>query len=157
MTDIPSGANVEVERLMRAIEDEVRRERRTRLLARGGPPAYRDPDVYALVERAVRRAIDRSDADRQLLMLPELLGDERTWRAQTHLRFSSHRPGIGGLIVGIKQRVLLPVMRWLYEWANDNFRRQDRVNRVLFASIEELAIENAKLRAELDDRADQSH
>ncbi|MGE0703195.1 MAG: hypothetical protein AB7F99_03330 [Vicinamibacterales bacterium] len=157
MTDIPSGTNVEVERLMRAIEDEVRRERRTRLLARGGPTAYHDPDVYALVERAVRRAIDRSDADRQLLILPELLGDERTWRPQTHLRFSSHRPGVGGLIVGIKRRVLLPVMRWLYEWANDNFRRQDRVNRVLFASIEELAIENAKLRAELDAHQDPSH
>jgi hypothetical protein len=37
-------------------------------------------------------------------------------------------------------------MRWLYDYNRENFRRQERVNRILFACIEELAIENAKLR-----------
>jgi len=33
----------------------------------------------------------------------------------------------------------------------ENFRRQERVNRVLFAAVEELAIENARLRAEREE------
>lgn len=150
MSDPPTG--VDVERLMQAIEDEVRRDRRTRLLARGGPGAYADAEVYALVERAVRRAVDRSEVDQHLLLLPEHLGEPRTWKLQTHLRFSTHRPLIGGLLVAIKKRLLLPLTYWLYEWAMENFRRQERVNRVLFAAVEELAIENARLRAELGDR-----
>lgn len=150
MSQPVSGVNVDVERLMRAIEDEVRRERRTRLLARGGPDAYNDAAVYEIVERAIRRAVDRSEVDQHLLLLPEHLGDPRTWKLQTHIRFSTHRPVIGGLLVAIKKRILLPLTYWLYEWAMENFRRQERVNRVLFAAVEELAIENARLRDEID-------
>ena len=39
--------------------------------------------------------------------------------------------------------------RWLYEYSADNFRRQEHVNRMLVACIEELAIENARLRRDL--------
>ena len=49
-------------------------------------------------------------------------------------------------MVFAKRRLLLPAMRWLYEYSLNNFRRQDRLNQVLFACIEELAIENAKLQ-----------
>ena len=42
--------------------------------------------------------------------------------------------------------------RWLYEYSQDNFRRQDHLNRVLFACIEELALENARLRRDLTAR-----
>ena len=143
-------AGVDIQRLMRTIEDEVRSERRARILARGGSEAYGDPDVYALVERTLKQAVSRNEVDRNLLLLPKYLGDDRTWRLQTYLRFSSHRRLVGGLLVAIKRRLILPMTRWLYEYALDNFRRQERVNRVLFACVEELAIENAKLRAELD-------
>ena len=34
--------------------------------------------------------------------------------------------------------------RWLYEYSLENFRRQQRLNLILFACIEELAIENAQ-------------
>jgi hypothetical protein len=40
-------------------------------------------------------------------------------------------------------------MRWLYEYSLENFRRQRHVNQVLFACVEELAIENAKLRQQI--------
>ena len=43
-------------------------------------------------------------------------------------------------------------MRWLYEYSLENFRRQQRVNRLLFACIEELAIENAHLRKSVGDK-----
>jgi hypothetical protein len=133
-----------VERLMHDIEDEVRRRRRTRLLAPGGSPDYDDPETFAAVERILRRAMEERDPG--LLLLPELLRDENEWRLETRLRFSSHRPVIGPLIVFVKRRLLLPLTRWLYEYSLGNFRRQQYVNLLLFACVEELALENAKLR-----------
>ena len=139
--------DVNVERLMQQIQDEVRRDRRARLVARGGADEYGDPALFAIVERVLTRAVD--ERDQNVLLLPDLLGDEEQWEIQTHLRFASHRRALGRFVVYVKQRVLLPVMRWLYEYSLDNFRRQRRVNRVLFACIEELAIENARLRQDV--------
>lgn len=143
----PPGTRVSVERLMRQIEGEVARERRARLIARGGPAVYADPEVYTAVERVLKAAATARDTD--ALLLPELLGDEDEWRLRTWLEWSSHRPVSGGPIIFIKRRLLLPLMRWLYDYSRENFKRQDRVNRVLFACVEELAIENAELRKRL--------
>jgi hypothetical protein len=52
----------------------------------------------------------------------------------------------------VKRRVVLPVVRWLFEYTRDNFERQRRVNAVLFACVQELATETAKLRQELAKR-----
>jgi hypothetical protein len=66
------------------------------------------------------------------------------------MRYSSHRgPASGGAIAFVKRRLLMPVLRWLFEYSRDNFERQRRVNDVLFACVQELAIENARLRREL--------
>ena len=138
---------ISVENVMREIEQDLRRERRVRLLARGGPPEYRDADVFAAVEGVLRRAVGGRDHD--AILLPELLADQEEWRLQTHLRFTSHRPVLGPVIIMLKRRVLLPMMRWLYEYSLENFERQQRVNRILFACIEELAIENARLRQDI--------
>ena len=46
----------------------------------------------------------------------------------------------------------MPAFRWLFEYSRDNFERQRRVNRVLFACVQELALETARLRQELDRR-----
>lgn len=140
---------IRVESLMRDIESDVREELRRQLLARGGAGAYADPEVFRSVESLLRRAADRADTR---VLLQEFLGPESDWRLQTHLRFTSHRPLIGPLIVFTKRRLLAPVMRWLYEYSLENFRRQERVNQVLIACIEELAIENAQLRRHLPDR-----
>jgi hypothetical protein len=58
------------------------------------------------------------------------------------------------MIRGVKQRVLMPALRWLFEYSHDNFVRQQRVNHVLFACVQELAIQNAELRRELERRLD---
>ena len=50
-----------------------------------------------------------------------------------------------------KRRVLLPMLRWLFEYSQENFRRQQRLNRIVFACLEELAIENATLRQRIAD------
>lgn len=143
MTDRNASA-VSVERLMHEIENDLRGERRKRSLARGGPAEYRDAEIFAAVESVLRRAVDSRDRDAALL--PALLEDEEDWHLQTYLRFSSHRPLIGPVIAFLKRRLLLPLTRWLYEYSLENFRRQQRINRILFACLEELAIENAKLQ-----------
>ena len=138
---------VDVKDLMREIEDDVRHIRRKRLLARGAAADYRDPAVYAGVDDVLRRAVEARDPE--ALLLPDLLSSEADWDLSLHLKYASHRPAAGGLIIWTKRRVLLPLMRWLYEYSLENFRRQRRINTVLFACIEELAIENARLRRAL--------
>jgi hypothetical protein len=150
MSDVPG--RVDVDRVMRTIESDVQRDRRTRLVARGGPDAYRDPDLYAEVERALRRAADREDGGTSPLLLPELADDADQWRLEIPLRLSSHRPVLGKVFVWAKRQMALPVLRWLYQYSAQNFRKQQRVNRLLFACVEELAIENAKLRREIASR-----
>ena len=132
---------------MRQIEDQVRDRLRRRMLARGGAPEYQDPEVFRSVDRLLRRAADRPD---EHALLPEFLGPESDWRLQTYLRFSSHRHVTGPFVLFVKRRILLPLTRWLYQYTADNFERQERVNRMLIACIEELAIENARLRRDLD-------
>ena len=132
---------------MREIEDDVRHARRKRLLARGGAGEYRDPALYAGVDAVLRRAIDARDHD--ALLLPDFLSSEPDWNLALHLKYASHRPALGGLIIAAKRKVLLPLMRWLYEYSLENFRKQRRINTVLFACLEELAIENARLRQAL--------
>ena len=131
---------------MREIEDRVRDEVRRQLLARGGAPDYQDPEIFRSVDRLLRRAAERPDSH---ALLPEFLGPESDWRLQTHLKFSSHRTVAAPIVLFVKQRILLPLTRWLYEYTVGNFRRQERVNRMLVACIEELAIENARLRRDL--------
>lgn len=138
-----------VARLMREIEDEVREQRRQRMLARGGPDEYQDEDVFAIVEDVLRRAVQGRNLD--ALLLPELVDADRDWDLRLPLEFHSHRPLTGGIILFFKKRVLLPLMHWLYEYSLENFRRQRLTNKLLFASIEELALENAKLRRMLID------
>jgi hypothetical protein len=135
---------VSVERLMRDVEDDVRQMRRKRLLARGGAAEHRDPAVHAAVDDLIGRAIEARDHD--ALVVPDFLTGDADWDLSLHLRFTSHRPVAGRWIVALKRRLLLPLTRWLFEYSLQNFRRQRRINTLLFACVEELAIENARLR-----------
>ena len=131
---------------MKEVEAAARRDRRERVIV---APGYSDPELFAEVDGLLRRAVERSGGT---VLLPEVLPDDQEWRLDTSVRFSSHRPVIGPALVFVKQRLLLPLVRWLVEYNRDNFRRQQRVNRLLAACIEELAIENARLRRELNRR-----
>jgi hypothetical protein len=133
---------------MKEVEAAARRDRRSRLVAEGAA-GYSDPELFADVDDVLRRAVERSERG---VLLPDLLPDDEEWRLDTTVRISSHRPVVGPAIVFVKRRLLLPIMRWLVDYNRDNFRRQQRVNRLLAACIEELAIENARLRRELNRR-----
>jgi len=143
----PEDEIIRVASLMGELEDGVRNELRERVLTHGGAEDYQDPQVFKSVERLLRRASRQDDPG--ALLMPELLGDTPPWHLQTHLRFSSHRPVWGPVLIFLKRRILLPLNRWLYEFVLGNFHRQQRLNLVLISCVEELAIENARLRRDL--------
>ncbi|MGH8187984.1 MAG: hypothetical protein ACREUC_15600, partial [Steroidobacteraceae bacterium] len=136
---------VPVDTVMAELQDRVRTRLRAELLQHGASPALEDPEVFADVERVLREAASRTSS--RALLLPEFLGDPAGWRLEPALTYPSHRGAVAATVIrGIKQRVLMPALRWLFEYSHDNFVRQLRVNHVLFACIQELAIQNAELR-----------
>ena len=137
---------------MTELQARVRERLRQRLLDRGASPAFQDAAIFDDVERLLQTAVRTGDSD--TLVLPELLGDPDTWRLHVAMRYDSHRPGLAGsTIVFFKRRLLMPVMRWLFEYSRDNFERQRRVNQILFACVQELAVETIRLREELHRRS----
>ncbi len=133
-----------VDAVMGDIERDVRARLRRHLIKRGGAADYEDEAIFNAVHAVLARAVDERDLDATLL--PELLDSDVDWRLRTNLELSTHRPAVGRVILFAKRRLLLPLTRWLFEYSQENFRRQDHLNRVLFACIEELALENARLR-----------
>lgn len=133
---------------MAELQARVRDRLRAELLQHGASPALEDPAIFAEVERVLREAAGRTSI--RALLLPELLGDPAGWRLEPALTYPSHRAPLAATIIrGVKQRVLLPALRWLFEYSHDNFARQQRVNHVLFACVQELAVQNAELRRDL--------
>ena len=133
---------------MSELQARVRERLRQQLLDQGAARAFEDPALFADVERLLHAATESGDAN--ALILPELLGDPDTWRLRTAMRYESHRGGAAGAaMVFLKRRLLMPMFRWLFEYSRDNFERQRRVNQVLFACVQELAVETARLRQEL--------
>jgi len=133
---------------MAELHERVRGRLRERLLSHGASREFDDPALFSEVERILQSATATGDA--QALLLPELLGDRETWRLQTAIRYQSHRASaVASMFIFVKRRVLMPMLRWLFEYSRDNFERQRRVNDVLFACVQELAIENARLRRDV--------
>ena len=132
---------------MADLRAQVRERIREHLLRHGASRAFDEPELFADVDTLLRSAVDA--ATPSSLLLPELLGDEETWRLDTAMRYRSHRSGAGPLIIFAKRRLLMPVFRWLFEYSRDNFERQRRMNDVLCGCVQELAIETARLRREV--------
>jgi hypothetical protein len=142
------ATDVSVDAVMAELQARLRARLRERLLSHGASRAFDDPALFSDVEQLLQSAIASGDA--QALILPELLGDRDTWRLETAMRYQSHRSsGAASIVIFIKRRVLMPMFRWLFEYSQHNFERQRRVNDVLFACVQELAIENARLRREM--------
>jgi len=138
---------VAADELLTELRGRVRERLRQQLLRHGASPALEDPATFAEVEALLRGATE--SAAPSALLLPELLGDPETWRLETAMRYQSHREGAGPFLIFVKRRLLMPVLRWLFEYSRDNFERQRRMNEVLAACVQELAIETARLRQEV--------
>ena len=137
---------------MEELHERVRERVRAELVRHGASAALEDRALFAEIDALLRSAIDRSQP--AALLLPELLGDPSAWRLDTAIKYQSHRGAAGGPIVFVKRRLLMPVLRWFYEFSRDNFERQRRVNQVLFACVQELAIETARLRRQVRQLSD---
>lgn len=143
-----AGDVVGVDAVMADLRGRVRERLRTQLVEGRGPHAFDDPALFAEVEAVLRAAASTPETAR--LILPELLGEPDTWRPTTRMRYDSHRSrAAASLFTFVKRRLLMPFLRWLYEYSRDNFERQRRTNHVLFACVQELAVETALLRREL--------
>jgi hypothetical protein len=139
---------------MSELQARVRERLRQELLQNGASRAFEDPELFADVERLLQAAVASGDA--RALLLPELLGDPDTWRLHTRIHYRSHRGRLAApAIIFLKRRLLMPMFRWLFEYSLENFERQRRVNQVLFACVQELAAETARLRKEV--RGDLPH
>jgi hypothetical protein len=138
---------VATEDVMAEVRARVRDAVRTRLV-RSGVREFEDEAIFRAAERLLERALQQRD--RQLLLLPELLDDEDDWRVNPSLRLASHRPIAGGVIIWLKQKLVLPVTRWLYDYSRENFARQERLNFVVMACLQQLAVENARLAARVE-------
>jgi len=130
--------------VMADLQDRVRETLRRRIEAYGVPDAA-DRALFNDVDAILRAAVSLDDPG--ALLLPDLLPDE--WRPELALRLTSHRGPIGHLLVFIKRRVLLPMMRWLFEYTQDNFRRQHRLNVALMGCVQALAVEHVRLAQEI--------
>jgi hypothetical protein len=140
--------HVDVSRVMADIRMRTSAELRERAFDRGNTPEFSDAELFDRVEQILRSAVD--DADRKILLLPEIIAGDKKLTIEPSARLTSHRPVVGPLIVFVKRRLLRPLTEWLYEYSMDNFRRQAQINAVMFAALQALAIETARLRIELD-------
>ena len=147
MTDPSEPRAIDVEQVMAEVRARVREDVRARL-ARNGATEFADPRLFDATERLLHEALSR--AHREQLLLPELLDDEDAWRLEPALRLSSHRPMVGQIVTGFKRRLLLPLMRWLFDYSRENFARQERLNFVLMACLQRLAVDHARLAARLE-------
>jgi hypothetical protein len=132
--------------VMAEIRERVHASLRDELVARGAEADFADQAVFDEVDALFRRALER---DRHALLVPALLNEP--WRPELSLNLTSHRGGLAGsLVLFAKRRFLLPLTRWLFEYALENFRRQDQLNVALLSCLQSLAAEHVKLRRELD-------
>jgi len=134
---------------MAELHRRVRERLRVQLVEDGRSQAFDDAAIFAEVESVLRAAASTPETAR--LLLPELIGEPDLWRLTTSVRYQSHRGrASAGLFIFVKRRLLMPLLRWFYEYSRDNFERQRRVNHVLFACVQELALETALLRRQID-------
>lgn len=147
MTEPAQPHAIDIEQVMAEVRARVREDVRTRLV-RNGVAEFTEEELFLVTEQLLHGAPPY--ANRERLLLPELLDDEDSWRVDPSLRLSSHRPMVGGLLVWLKRRVLLPLMRWLFDYSRENFTRQERLNFVLMACLERLAVDHARLLARVE-------
>jgi hypothetical protein len=135
---------VSTEAVMDEVRSSVRAELHARLVAQGAADDFESRAVFDEVDRLLDQALAHEHP--RALLLAARLRDP--WQPALSLDFAGHRRGLAGRAIRFaKERLVLPVVRWLYEYANENFRRQQRVNVALMACLQALAADHARLKA----------
>jgi hypothetical protein len=137
---------VSTEAVMDEVRERVRALLHARLVAQGAADDFDSRSVFDEVDRLFEQALAH-EHPRALLIAAR---QPEPWRPALSLDFAGHRRGLAGTAIRFaKQRLVLPVVRWLYEYARENFRRQDQVNVALMACLQALAADQARLKARL--------
>ena len=80
------------------------------------------------------------------MLLQDRLNADRRWDIVNDLSVTSHRKGIGKIIVALKRKTVK-----FYKWYVDRlFDQQVEFNHTVWASFYELKAENEKLKAEIE-------
>jgi hypothetical protein len=131
---------------MREVRDRVRADLHARLVAHGARDLD-DRQVFDAVDELLTQALAQDDP--RALLIPARLADP--WRPALSLDLPGHRGGVAGRAIHFaKARLVLPVVRWLYEYSAENFRRQQQVNVAVMACLQALAADHARLKARVD-------
>lgn len=132
---------------MEEVRDRIRADLHARLVLQGAGDDFADRAVFDEVDWLFDQAM--SIEDPRALLLPTRL--EGPWKPVLSLEFPGHRTRLtAGAIRFLKTRLVLPAVRWLYEYSHENFRRQHQVNLALMAIVQTLAADHARLKARLD-------
>ena len=134
---------IDVSQVMADVRARASAALRERAFDGGNTPEFSDAELFDIVEQILRSAVD---SDHKVLLLSEIIAGRADLTLLPSAHVTSHRPVIGPLVVFVKRRLLQPLTEWLYQYCMDNFERQAQINRVMFAALQALAIENAKLR-----------
>jgi hypothetical protein len=139
-----SETPVSTEAVMDEVRDQVRAELYARLVGHGAGDAFTSREVFDDVDQLFTAALAH-EKTRTLLLAARI---DPPWEPRLSLTLTSHRPGLAGRSIEFaKSRVVLPVVRWLFEYANVNFRRQQKVNIALMAVLQAVAADHARLKA----------
>lgn len=97
--------------------------------------------------REAQKAPQSPEDMRMDLYLQDRLNVDRRWDIVNDFAVTSHRKGIGKIIVALKLKTVK-----LYKWYVDRlFDQQVEFNHTVWASYYELKAENEKLRAEIEE------
>ena len=139
---------VSTDAVMEEIRDRIRGDLHARLVGLGARADFGDRTIFDEVDRLIDRALANDDPS--ALLLPARL--EQPWRPELSLDFPSHRGRLAaGAIRFAKSRIVLPLVRWLFEYSQENFRRQHHLNVALMATLQALAADHARLKAKVAD------
>jgi len=145
---VSEQAAVSTDAVMDDVRARVRADLHARLVAQGAGDDFDTRAIFDEVDRLVEQALAHEDP--RALLIPARLPDP--WRPALSLDLPGHRPGLAGrAVLFAKARLVLPVVRWLYEYAAENFRRQQQVNVALMACLQTIAADHARLKARVAD------
>jgi hypothetical protein len=137
-------AAVTTDAVMEEVRDRIRADLHARLVLQGAGDDFADRAVFDEVDRLFDQAM--SIEDPRALLIPTRL--EGPWKPTLSLDFPTHRNAVvAAPIRFLKMRLVLPVVRWLYEFSHENFKRQHQVNLALMAIVQTLAADHARLKA----------
>lgn len=123
--------------------EDVMREIRRRVGERLGKGMASDEETLVAIEEVFQNALDARDGEK--IHCLNYLGPEEEWTLNKPVVISSHRGAVGKLLVLLKERLLVPMHRWLYEYSRQNFVRQHRLNLVTLSCVESLIAQNTGL------------